>query len=116
MIHEGECGAVGGMRIGRGNRSTEIKSAPVPLWPPQIAHNLTWAGTRAHSGKPAINCLCYGTAFIYQLVSIQASYGFGKLIRKGSDGGVFKNRLWKMLFATNSAEIMGVGGGGGSDL
>jgi hypothetical protein len=36
-----ECGAVGGMRIGRG------KPAPVPLRPPQIPHDLTWARTRA---------------------------------------------------------------------
>jgi hypothetical protein len=42
-----ECGAVGGMRIGRGNRSTRRKAAPVPLCPPQIPHDLTWARTRA---------------------------------------------------------------------
>jgi hypothetical protein len=35
-----ECGAVGGMRIGRGNRSTRKKPAPVPLCPPQITHYL----------------------------------------------------------------------------
>jgi hypothetical protein len=38
------CGAVGGMRIGRGNRSTRSKPAPVP---PQIPHDLTWDRTRA---------------------------------------------------------------------
>jgi hypothetical protein len=42
-----ECGAVGGMRTGRGNRSTRRKPAPVPLCPPQIPHDLTWAWTRA---------------------------------------------------------------------
>jgi hypothetical protein len=35
------------MRIGRGNRSTRGKPAPVPLCPPQIPHALTWARTRA---------------------------------------------------------------------
>jgi hypothetical protein len=45
MIHE--CGAVGGMRIGRGNRSTRRKLAPVPLCPPQIPHDLPWARPRA---------------------------------------------------------------------
>jgi hypothetical protein len=30
-----ECGAVGGMRIGRGNRSTRRKPAPVSICPPQ---------------------------------------------------------------------------------
>jgi hypothetical protein len=35
-------GAVSGMRIGRGHRSTRRKPAPVPLCPPQIPHALTW--------------------------------------------------------------------------
>jgi hypothetical protein len=40
-------GAVGGMRIGRGNRSTRRKPVPVPRCPPQITHELTWDQTRA---------------------------------------------------------------------
>jgi hypothetical protein len=36
MIDEGDCGAIGGMKIGRGNRSTRRKPAPAPLRPPQI--------------------------------------------------------------------------------
>jgi hypothetical protein len=46
MIHD-ECEAVGGMRIGRGNRSTRRQPAPAPLWPSQIPHYLTWDRTRA---------------------------------------------------------------------
>jgi hypothetical protein len=44
-----ECwvGAVGGTRIGRGNRSSRRKSAPVPLCPPQIPRDLTWDRARA---------------------------------------------------------------------
>jgi hypothetical protein len=42
-----ECGAVGGMRIDKGNWSTWGKPAPVPLCSPQIPHGLTWARTRA---------------------------------------------------------------------
>jgi hypothetical protein len=42
-----ECEAVGGMRIGKGNRSIRRKPAPVPLCPPQISHDLTWDRTRA---------------------------------------------------------------------
>jgi hypothetical protein len=57
--------AVGGMRIGRGNRSTLRKYATVPLCPPQIPYDLTWAGTRAHSEKPATNLLRYDTALTY---------------------------------------------------
>jgi hypothetical protein len=47
MIYDDESGAVGGMRIRRGNRSTRRKTAPVPLCPPQIPHDLTWTWTRA---------------------------------------------------------------------
>jgi hypothetical protein len=36
-----EDGEFGGMMIGRGNRSTRRKPAPVPLYPPQIPHDLT---------------------------------------------------------------------------
>jgi hypothetical protein len=42
MKDDDECGAVGGMRIGMGNRSTRKKFAPVPFCPPQIPHDLTW--------------------------------------------------------------------------
>jgi hypothetical protein len=35
------------MRIGRRNRSTRRKLAPVPLCQQQIPHELTWARTRA---------------------------------------------------------------------
>jgi hypothetical protein len=33
MIDEGDCGAIGGMKIGRGNQSTRRKPAPAPLCP-----------------------------------------------------------------------------------
>jgi hypothetical protein len=47
MIDDGDCAAIGGMRIGRGNRSTRKKPTPVPPCPPQILHDLTRARTRA---------------------------------------------------------------------
>jgi hypothetical protein len=37
----------GGMRIGRGNRSSRGKPAPVPFCRPQIPHDLTWNPSRA---------------------------------------------------------------------
>jgi hypothetical protein len=40
-------GAIGGMKIGRGNRSTRRKPAPAPLCPPQIPHDQIRAQTRA---------------------------------------------------------------------
>jgi hypothetical protein len=46
MINEGDCEAIGGMKFGRGNRSTRRKPAPGPLCAPQIPHvhvsTLTW--------------------------------------------------------------------------
>jgi hypothetical protein len=36
MIGDGDCGEIGGMKIGRGNRSARRKPAPAPLCPPQI--------------------------------------------------------------------------------
>jgi hypothetical protein len=39
MIGEGDCGEIGGMKIGRGNRSTRRKPAPAALCPSQIPHD-----------------------------------------------------------------------------
>jgi hypothetical protein len=47
MIGEGDCGAIGGMKIGRGNRSTRRKPAPAPLCPPRIPLDQTRDRTRA---------------------------------------------------------------------
>jgi hypothetical protein len=44
---DGEDGEFGGMKIGRGNRSTRLKPAPAPLYPPQIPLDQTRALTRA---------------------------------------------------------------------
>jgi hypothetical protein len=56
----GDCvdGEFGGMKIGRGNRSTRIKPTPAPLCPPQIPLDQT----RARSRDPATNRLSYGAA------------------------------------------------------
>jgi hypothetical protein len=42
-----DCGANGGMRIGRGNQSTRKKPAPVPVCQPQIPYYLIWDRTRS---------------------------------------------------------------------
>jgi hypothetical protein len=47
MIDEDDCGAIGGIKIGRGNRSTRRKPTSAPLCPPQIPHDQTRARTRA---------------------------------------------------------------------
>jgi hypothetical protein len=46
-IDDGDCGAIGGMKFGRVNRSTRRKPAPLPLFPPHIPHDLTRARTSA---------------------------------------------------------------------
>jgi hypothetical protein len=46
VIDDGDCGANGGRKIGRGDRSTRRKFAPALLCPPQIPHDQTGARTR----------------------------------------------------------------------
>jgi hypothetical protein len=46
MIDDGDCRAICGMKIGRGNRSTRRKPAPAPLCPPHFLHDQTRARTR----------------------------------------------------------------------
>jgi hypothetical protein len=41
MIDDGECEAIGGMKIGRGNRNTPRKPTAEPLCPLQIGINIT---------------------------------------------------------------------------
>jgi hypothetical protein len=44
--YDDDCGAIGGMKFGRGKRSTRRQPAPVPLCPPQIPHDLSRTRTR----------------------------------------------------------------------
>jgi hypothetical protein len=53
---------VGGMVIGRGNRSTRRKPAPVPLCSPQTPRACPDANPGRHGGQPTTNRLSYGTA------------------------------------------------------
>jgi hypothetical protein len=72
-------GAVGGMRIGRVNRSTRRKPAPMPLCPPQIPHDLG-SNPGRRSRKPATNRLSYGTAENLLLKVFPVSYGTRRFI------------------------------------
>jgi hypothetical protein len=47
MIDDGDYAAISGIKIEKGNQSTRRKPTPVPLFPPQIPHDLTWARTLA---------------------------------------------------------------------
>jgi hypothetical protein len=55
MIDEGDCGAVGGMRLGRGNRSTRRKSASVNLSTTNTTSPEPGSKLGRRGGKPATN-------------------------------------------------------------
>jgi hypothetical protein len=50
-------GEIGGMMIGKENRSTRRKPTPVPLCSPQIPHTSPYANPGRRGGKPATNRL-----------------------------------------------------------
>jgi hypothetical protein len=57
-------GEFGGMKIGKGNRSTRRKLTPTPLCPPQIPLDQTPGSNPGRRGrKPATNRLSYGAAY-----------------------------------------------------
>jgi hypothetical protein len=56
-------GEIGGM-IGKGNRSTQRKPAPVPLCPPQTPHAARTRTRAAAVGSQRLNRLSYGTAML----------------------------------------------------
>jgi hypothetical protein len=58
MTDDGDCGAIGEIKIGRGNRSTRRTPAAVLLCPPDPASK---PGRRG--GKAATNRLSYGAAY-----------------------------------------------------
>jgi hypothetical protein len=68
MINDGDCGAIGGMEIGRGNWSTRRQFSTVPLL---FTTNPRWPdpclNPESCCGKPATNRLSYGTALISEL-------------------------------------------------
>jgi hypothetical protein len=67
MIDDGDCGAIHGMKIGRGNRSTWRKPAPAPRCPPQIPHYLTRSRTWAYVvGSQRLTVLAIGRVFGFQ--------------------------------------------------
>jgi hypothetical protein len=52
VIDDGDCGAIGGMKVGRGNRSTRRKPTPAPLCPIQIPHDQTLPGLELQPIQP----------------------------------------------------------------
>jgi hypothetical protein len=67
-------GEIGGMMICRENGRTRTKSAPVQLCPPQKPHACPDANPGCRGGKPATNCLSYGTATFSDLSHTAVHY------------------------------------------
>jgi hypothetical protein len=70
MIGDGDCAEIGGMKIGRGNRSTRRKPAPAPLCPPEPSEQSTQSQTEStqystrslgnsHNSTFVIHSFCY---------------------------------------------------------
>jgi hypothetical protein len=74
MIDDGDCGAIGGMRIGRGNRRSKGKPALVPLCPPQIPRDLTRARTQAAADYITSIALCHYFTFELLYIYLGCSY------------------------------------------
>jgi hypothetical protein len=71
MIGEGDCGEIGGMKIGRGNRNTRRKTCPSTTL---FTINPTWLDPGLNPGlrcgKPATNRLSYGAAIVVAVGTI----------------------------------------------
>jgi hypothetical protein len=88
-------GAIGGIKFGRGNRSTRRKPTPAPLCPP---HNSTWQ-TRSRTpdrsgGKPATNRLSYGAAFFSPISSPLTTRRFTVEVFDPASTRVQRNSNW----------------------
>jgi hypothetical protein len=73
MIGEGDCGAIGGMKIGRGNRSSRRKPAPAPLCPPQFPLDHTRAAAVGNQRLTA-RAIIFLLLFIYHLINPKGGY------------------------------------------
>jgi hypothetical protein len=74
---------IGGMHIGRGNRSTRRKPAPASLCPPQIPLDQTRARTRAAAvGSQRLTAWAMARPLCYMLPCWQICYVSGMISKK----------------------------------
>jgi hypothetical protein len=70
MIDDGECGAIGGMKI-----DTRRKPAPAPPCPLQILHDQTWARTRvAAVGSHWLTAWAMARSFLQNLAVVPEDF------------------------------------------
>jgi hypothetical protein len=107
---DGERGAVGGMRIGRGNQSSRRKPAPVPLYSPQIPHDLAcdrtrtaWAMAHSWSNRKMHWLNRWSWALIEKLQSFGQKKNFPPLFLFGDSLPCSNERITKSL---SSAKII----------
>jgi hypothetical protein len=75
MIDGGDYEAIGGIKIGRGNRSTRRKPAPAPLCPPQILHDQSSSRTRAAAvGSQRLTARAMARAYIPEDKTLHIHY------------------------------------------
>jgi hypothetical protein len=84
-------GEIGEM-IGRGNRSTRRKPAPVPPCPPQTPHSCPEANPGRRGGNPATNRLSYGSALNIRIrcIYVECILTYLVLITNGNKDGSSK--------------------------
>jgi hypothetical protein len=88
-------GEFGGMKIGKGNRSTRRKPNPAPLCPPQIQLDKDpGLNPGRRGGKPATNRLSYGAALICTLLGCCSLWCTLKIHQKRT----LRNKVFNFIF------------------
>jgi hypothetical protein len=105
MIDDGDCGAIRGMKIGRGIPSTRRKPAPAPLRPPQIPHDQTRARNRA----AAMENLSYGAALNKPWKTTKLNFGIEFSFVSVSDFILIMLRRYELFFFL-SQSVSGLSG------
>jgi hypothetical protein len=93
MIGVGDCGEIGGMKIGRGNRSTRRK--PVTTNPTWLDPGLN-PGRRG--GKPATNRLSYGAARYTALLWLEFSWRITEMYQHSYWYEASLTEWWRAVF------------------
>jgi hypothetical protein len=78
-------GEIAGMMIGKGNRSTRRKPAPLPLCPPRKHMLCPDANSGRRGGNPASKRLSYGTAKLPKHKGLQLTWVPGHECFEGNE-------------------------------
>jgi hypothetical protein len=90
LIDGGNCGAIGGMKFGKGSRITRRKPAPAPPYPPQILHDQSRARPKLRHNllyKPVLTevvCMSYINIILYNKVTTLLMALVGRCLDEGT--------------------------------